>query len=139
VTTPARTIADLRSKVPAYQHRRAIREAGVLGLSLNDAVEPDPTRSELEHRFLRLCRGHRLPPPAVNATVGPFTVDFLWRKSSLIVETDGFRYHRGRAAFEDDRARDLELRLLGYDVLRFTYRQLSSNPGGVARALRSFL
>jgi very-short-patch-repair endonuclease len=66
-------------------------------------------------------------------------LDFLWRKSSLIVETDGFRYHRGRAAFEDDRARDLELRLLGYDVLRFTYRQLSGNPGGVARALCSFL
>jgi predicted transcriptional regulator of viral defense system len=63
VTTPDRTIADLRSKVPAHQLRRAIREAGVLGLSLNDAVGPVPTRSELEHQFLRSAAATACPCP----------------------------------------------------------------------------
>ncbi len=73
--------------------------------------------------FLRLCRRHRLPLPEVNVRMGPFVVDFLWRRQSLIVETDGYRFHRGRQAFEDDRVRDTELRLTGYEVIRFTYRQ----------------
>jgi very-short-patch-repair endonuclease len=37
--------------------------------------------------------------------VGGFEVDFLWRERRLIVETDGFRHHRTRRAFERDRAR----------------------------------
>jgi very-short-patch-repair endonuclease len=139
VTTPARTIADLRRIVPPTQVRRAIREAEALGFDLGTSVEQDGTRSELEHRFLRLCRRHRLPMPQANAPVGRFTVDFLWRERELIVETDGYRYHHGRQAFEDDRARDTELRLLGYEVVRFTYRQVLDDPTWVAAALRRLL
>jgi very-short-patch-repair endonuclease len=139
VTTPARTIADLRRMVSAQQLRRAIRQAAVIGLDIGRDVDADPTRSELEHRFLRLCRHHRLPRPDVNVPVGRFVVDFLWRDRALIAETDGYRYHRGRLAFEDDRARDLELQLLGYEVVRFTYRQVSDEPARVAGALRALL
>jgi very-short-patch-repair endonuclease len=139
VTTPARTICDLRRVVSPQQLRKAIRQAGVLGLDIGSGVEADPTRSELEHRFMRLCCHHRLPRPDVNVLVGRFVVDFLWRDQALIAETDGYRYHRGRLAFEDDRARDLELRLLGYEVVRFTYRQVSDEPARVASALRALL
>jgi very-short-patch-repair endonuclease len=41
-------------------------------------------------------------------------------------------YHRGSTAFEDDHARDLDLRAAGYTVLRFTDRQLEEEPGRVA-------
>jgi very-short-patch-repair endonuclease len=139
VTTPARTIADLRRVLPSDQLRRAVREAAVMGLDIGGDVEPDPTRSELERRFLRLCRRHRLPLPEVNVQLGTFIVDFLWRDRSLIVETDGYRYHRGRLAFEEDRARDVELRLLGYEVLRFTYQQVSDHSARVAATLRALL
>ena len=54
--------------------------------------------------------------------IGRYEVDFLWRPQRLVVETDGYRYHRGHQAFEDDHERDLELRALGYDVRRFSYR-----------------
>jgi hypothetical protein len=76
VTTPARTITDLRRVVSAEQLRRAIRQAEMFGLDIGGDVESEPARSELEHRFLRLCRRHRLPKPEVNAKVGPFVVDF---------------------------------------------------------------
>lgn len=139
VTTPARTIADLRRVASAAQLRRAIREAEASGYFLGSDVDPDPTRSELEHHFLALCRRHRLPAPEVNVRIAPFVVDFLWREQSLVVETDGYRYHRGQLAFEEDHQRDVELRILGFDVIRFTYRQVSDDPKGVARALRASL
>lgn len=132
VTSPARTLADLRGAVRAAQVRRALRQAEVLGLPL-PARDGDHTRSELERRFLALCRRHGLPAPEVNVRIDDFLVDFLWRDRRLIVETDGYRYHRGRAAFEDDRARDLRLKLLGYDVLRLTERQLAA---GAIEAIR---
>ncbi len=139
VTNPARTIADLGRTASAPVLRRAIREADVLGLDLPAQLKPDQTRSELEHRFLGLCRRQRLPQPEVNARVGGLRVDFLWRRQRLIVETDGYRFHRGRQAFEDDRARDLELRLHGYDVLRFSYHQVSGESQRIAQAIRERL
>ena len=138
VTTPARTIAELPRVVPPQQVRRAIRQAEVRGYRLG-GVEKDRTRSELEYAFLRLCRRHRLPAPEVNVRVGSFEVDFLWRRAHLVVETDGYRYHRGAAAFEADRARELELGRLGYTLRRFSYRQVVRQPRDVAIALRSLL
>ena len=86
-----------------------------------------------------LCRRHRLPAPELNVYVGPDELDFLWRPQRLIVETDGWETHRDRAAFEADRARDAELKLMGYEVVRFTYRQVLGEPERVAQVLRELL
>jgi very-short-patch-repair endonuclease len=139
VTKPAQTIADLRSCISAEELRRAIRQADVLGLPIGLVADRDRTRSELERQFLRLCDRHGLPAPEVNVRIGPHLVDFLWCEQSLVVETDGYRYHRGRQAFEDDRSRDLDLHALGYDVLHFSYRQVSREPERVAAAVRDAL
>jgi very-short-patch-repair endonuclease len=139
VTNPARTIADLRGAVPDAVHRRAIRQAEVLGLRTGLQELSEPTKSELEHQFLGLCRRFRLSMPEVNVLIGSRQVDFLWPSQRLVVETDGYRYHRGAHAFEDDHDRDLELRAQGYDVLRFTYRQVTDEPRRVAAALSGSL
>lgn len=146
VTTPARTIADLRrastrrnGAVSKQELRRAIRQAGVLGFRIDNPEEADRTRSELEYLFLRLCRRHELPKPEINVKIGSMLVDFLWRDRRLIVETDGYRYHGDRAAFEEDRDRDLKLKSLGYEVIRLSYRQVEKEPQRVADVLRSAL
>lgn len=146
VTTPARTIADLRriagrrgGDVSQWELRRAIRQAGVLGLSLESERIGDRTRSDLERDFLRLCRRHRLPTPAVNVRIDRYLVDFFWSERRLIVETDGYIYHRGRAAFEDDRVRGLRLRALGYEVLRIADTQIDETPAEVAAVIRAVL
>lgn len=139
VTAPARTIADLRSVLPANELRRAIRQADFLGLEVGSSITLDGTRSELERRFLRLCRSRRLPMPVVNTQIGAMTVDFCWPDSKLIVETDGYIAHRGRQAFEDDRARDLRLKGLGWEVLHLSYRQVSDEPARVVAILREAL
>lgn len=136
VTTPARTIADLKRVVSAAQLRRAVRQAEVLGLAIGPGVELDGTRSELERRFLLLCRRHRLPPPDVNVRIAGLLVDFVWIDRRLIVETDGYKFHRGRAAFENDKARDLRLRERGFDVMHLSYRQVLEEPEQVANILR---
>jgi very-short-patch-repair endonuclease len=139
VTAPARTLADLRPLLSPAQFAAARREAEFLRLPVDDAPPTNHTRSELEQRFVSLCRRHRLPQPLVNAGVHDYEVDFLWPDESLIVELDGWDFHRTRSAFEEDRARDARLSVLGYRVVRFTWRQVESRPGEVARTIRSLL
>lgn len=136
VTTPARTLEDISGSLPERLVRRAIRQAELAGFDLGPSPEADRTRSELESMFLALCRRHRLPRPEVNATLDGLTVDFLWREPRLVVETDGYRFHSGRVAFEDDRARDLRLKALGLDVIRLSYRQVAGEGDRVASVLR---
>lgn len=141
VTKPGRTLRDLHRTSPQPVFRRALRRALDLRLVSSADVrrDADLTRSELERIFLSLCRRHRLPQPEVNAHAGPYEVDFLWRDRRLIVETDGFRHHGDRSAFERDRARDAHLQSLGFQVLRFTYRQLTEGRSTVVAALRPLL
>lgn len=85
-----------------------------------------------------LCRRH-LPQPEVNVRIGGFVVDFTWPEQRLIVEVDGWSAHRTRSAFEEDRARDARLAALGYEVVRFTWRQIERDRAPVAKTIRRLL
>jgi hypothetical protein len=93
VTTPDRTLADLRRMLSREEFAEALRKAEYLRLPIGDRLQPDHTRSKLEARFLTLCRRHGLATPGVNVSVGAFRVDFLWRESRLVVEMDGWQAH----------------------------------------------
>jgi very-short-patch-repair endonuclease len=141
LTKAVRTLHDLHRAVSEETYRSVVRRALDLRLISSDQLrsEEELTRSELERLFLHLCRRHRLPQPEVNGRVGPYEVDFLWRDRCLIVEVDGFRHHGDRSAFERDRAKDAHLQSLGFQVLRFTYRQLTADRSAVIAALRPLL
>ena len=66
-------------------------------------------------------------------------MDFVWRAHGLIVETDGWAAHGTRRAFERDRARDADLVVAGWRVVRITHRRLETEPQAVAHQLRSLL
>jgi very-short-patch-repair endonuclease len=89
----------------------------------------------MEERFLALCDEHGLPRPEVNTRIEGEEVDFAWRDAKLIVEVDGYAYHRSPTAFESDRERDVKLVLAGWRVLRFTWTQLTRRPAWVARSV----
>jgi len=159
VTTPARTLIDLAEVIRTRALASALSDAERLRLDLGDLhalldrhtakrgaarvrrqladlhAADAWTRSDLERRFLRLVRRHGLPQPAVNAWVAGMEVDFIWRDERVVVEVDGHAYHRTRQAFEDDHRRTVELRLAGYEVLRFTDRQIVADGATVARAV----
>jgi very-short-patch-repair endonuclease len=139
VTTVPRTIEDLRRiSFSPRLIRRAIRQAELAGVRL-DGIATDGTRSDLETYFLALCRRYGLLTPEVNVKLGRWEVDFLWRAQRLVVETDSFTYHRGSVAFEDDHARDLDLRTEGFTVLRFTAHQLEEEPEHVGADVAAVL
>ena len=96
-------------------------------------------RSDLELLFKDLCRNHDLPIPKVNRIVAGKEVDFLFPHERLIVEIDSWHYHKTRRAFEDDRARDVLTTSAGYRTLRFTDRQLTTQPHAVAQAIAAVL
>jgi len=56
----------------------------------------------------------------------PYRLDLFWPTDGLVVEVDGPE-HRGRLQYADDRRRDVQLQLLGHDVLRFTNEQVLSD------------
>ena len=150
VTTPARTIIDLARTLEGRPLEHVVDLADQRGLvdfrdlrAANSAslkavlshYAPAPTRSELEERFLRLCDDHGLPRPETNTSIEGIEVDFAWRDRRLIVEVDGYAYHRSPDAFENDRARDVTLKMAGWEVLRFTWRQVENRAGWVAAAI----
>lgn len=107
-----------------------------------DEQGPD-LRSALEARLLALVRAAGLPAPHCNRllTVGErrFLVDFLWPDHRLVVESDGKRFHHNPVAFERDRLRDRALQIGGYRVLRFTHRQITTEPDAVTEAIGELL
>jgi hypothetical protein len=112
---------------------------GIRRLIVDAKKRGGATRSSLEDMFVELCRKRGVPVPAINAHLLGFEVDMLWAGQRLVVELDGFAYHRHRAAFERDRARDAALQAAGYRVVRFTYRRLEREPDAVAAELRALL
>ena len=138
VTTIQRTIHDLEGTVAPYLLRRARRQAELKGIHL-EGVEGARLRSDLEEEFLALFLEHRFPRPETNVKIGRHEVDFLWRERRLVVEIDSFLYHRGSVSFQEDHARDLDLRSGGYAVLRFTDRQLEGEPDRIVASVRGAL
>lgn len=161
ITTVARTLLDLADIVGEYELGRAAHEAQVLRIlslsSLSAALgrangrrgaatlralleePPAPTRSELEDRFLALCRDAGLPSPEVGVYLAGMEVDFLWHRRRLVVEVDGFAFHGTRTAFERDRRRDATLARAGHRVARFSWRQVTASPGEVSTTVRALL
>jgi len=148
-TSVARTLVDLADVLDERRLKRVLERAEILRIAdvrplpgrrrLPVVHEPPMTRSELEQRFLALVARHKLPRPEVNATVGGFEVDFHWPRARLVVETDGRDTHLTAAAFEADRRRDAELLTVGWRVVRFTWRQVRTEPGYVGRTLARLL
>jgi very-short-patch-repair endonuclease len=130
-------------KIPAVERAcaRASRRRGVARLQslLAEHRPPPQTRSELEDLFLDLCREFRLPLPETNILVAGYEVDAYWPDVRLIVELDGFEFHRTRAAFERDRARDAELKLAGNEVIRLTAARIRRDPARVAETVGRLL
>jgi very-short-patch-repair endonuclease len=127
---------DLSQLLERYPRRRAV---GTLRRLLESETAVQLTRSAAEERFLQLVRRAQLPRPETNVTLRGLEVDFFWRGHRLVVEVDGFASHSSRHAFEKDRRRDEKLTASGFQVLRFTCRQLKREPEAVVARLAQAL
>ena len=135
---------DLRAVEEALGRAGRRRGAGVLRAVLGEYTGPTLTSEEFEERFLALCRTASLPEPEVNAWIGledgvAYKADFLWREEGPVAETDGYRFHSSRRAFEHDRMRDQRLTVAGFVVVRLTWRQLTQEPDRVLSTVKKLL
>lgn len=96
-------------------------------------------RSLLEALLQDLCRREGVLQPEVNRDLEGHVVDFRWPDYGVVVETDGYEYHRDRGSFERDTRTNNDLRASGWIVLRFTYRMVRYEPDYViATILNAF-
>jgi very-short-patch-repair endonuclease len=164
-TTVARTLLDLAAVVPPHHLRPAVERADQLELFdlrdvervlrshprhqgrrplialLGDARDHGlpMTRSDPEAALLQLCLDHGLPRPHVNRYAEGREVDFRWPEHRLIVEIDGWWFHRSRRAFANDRARDRRALREGHRVARFPADEVLDHPAAVATELAALL
>jgi very-short-patch-repair endonuclease/Arc/MetJ family transcription regulator len=133
-----RAIGELLERRPAHPGTSRLRGA----LAIDD-LGLDRTKSKLEKRFLRLSREFGLPRPRINEWIAipgeEMQFDFVWQRERVVVEVDGWETHRTRKAFRDDRRRDQLLRLAGWDVVRFTSRDVDDEPDHVDSVVRATL
>jgi very-short-patch-repair endonuclease len=163
VTSVPRTLLDYARTANPHQLRTAIEAAERLELFDGDAIhallDRSPgrattklravlktmtgtipwSRSELERAFLELVREAGLPEPQVNMSVLGYDTDFYWPAHRLIVETDGWGYHRTRAQFEEDRRRDTERMLQRIRTVRLTQRRIQHERTRVQAELEALL
>jgi very-short-patch-repair endonuclease len=163
ITTVARTLFDLAEFTSLKRLESAWEEADRLSLLqltaseevcergygrralkpirrlLAEARAATITRSPLEDEFAAFCRDHDLPMPSFNTTVLGFEVDALWPGERLAAELDSWEFHRHRAAFERDRARDTALQVAGYRTIRITHRRLENDGPALVAQLRRLL
>jgi hypothetical protein len=134
-------LAAMRELLARSRGRRGIRQLRLI-LGITDLGENVP-RSELEARFLRLCRRAGVPPPAVNSWITlageEMEVDFLWQAERVAIETDGYETHRTRQAFKRDRRRDQIFELEGWRHVRITWDEVTRDPAHVVMVLRLLL
>ena len=129
-----RELDELLQRTPNRKGGKTLRQA------IGDIKGPAPwLQSELEQTFRELIRASDLPEPEANVLVEGELVDALWRHERVIVELDGFAYHKSRAQFEADRRRDAKLTVAGYRVLRITQQRLHNEPEAVLDDLNKLL
>jgi very-short-patch-repair endonuclease len=163
VTSLARTLVDLAEVLPADRLERVVDHAGrheAFDLrevhdaldrlpgrrgaprlrALMDAPSPGLTRSELEDRFLALCRRARLPLPQLNVHLDIgldrlVEADVLFARERVIVELDGAATHATTSALHADRRRDTAAAAAGFRTLRYTWERVTQDGEAVAAEL----
>lgn len=161
VTSPARTALEIAPRLSPTVLARAVNDARLAGyLHLDELAEllgrlprhsgarhlrtlaqtaGAPTRSQLEDEFLAFARRHGLPRPAVNTRVAGYEVDALFARERVIVELDGYGFHRDRRSFERDRERDAATLAAGHVTVRITWERLGHEAGHEAVRLHEIL
>ena len=150
VTTVPYTLVALAGTLSAHELARACHEAsvryGTTPAQVEAVLERFPkargagtlrrvlrghervTLSTLERRFLARLSAAGLPLPQTNRRAGGRLVDCRWPEYRLTVELDGYRYHRSRHAWEQDRRREREAHARGDDFRRYTYGDVFERP-----------
>jgi very-short-patch-repair endonuclease len=101
----------------------------------------DGARSEAERLLIRLLRAAKITGWKTNNPVAGYQVDVGFPKQKVALEVNGFAFHSTSEDFHHDRIRQNAIALAGWQVLRFTWLDLTEYPDRVIteinRAIRA--
>lgn len=97
------------------------------------------SRSDLENDVSDICRDFGIPPPLINDFRCGYEVDFQWKGSKVIVESDGRAYHLSRADRHRDYRKMLDLTAAGNIVCRIDEEMVANETAEVGARLRKLL
>lgn len=96
----------------------------------------DGARSAAERLLVKLLREARITGWKTNHPVAGYKVDVGFPAAKVVVETDGWAFHSDSKAFQIDRRRQNAIALAGWQVLRFTWLDLTEHPQRVIATIR---
>jgi len=96
----------------------------------------DGARSEAERLLTKLLRDNNIIGWKANHPVAGYRADVVFPAARLVIEIDGFAFHSGAEDFQHDRERQNRIALAGYQVLRFTWLDLTEFPERVLAEIR---
>lgn len=69
--------------------------------------------------------------------VGRYRVDVAFPQCKVAIEVDGFAFHSGPSEFQNDRTRQNDIVTMNWQVLRFTWLDLTQSPERVIAVVRA--
>jgi Protein of unknown function (DUF559) len=96
--------------------------------SILDDVDHGFTDSTFEDEYRAFCVASDLPIPRFGVYIAGHRCDAVHEQAKLIVECDGWQFHKSRDSFESDRDRDADTLEVGYATIRVTKRRLRDRP-----------
>lgn len=96
----------------------------------------DGARSEAERLLVKLLKEAGITGWKTNYPVGGYRVDVAFPKQKVAIEVDGWAFHSDPEVFATDRKRQNAIALLGWQVLRFTWLDLTEYPQRVIAEIR---
>jgi very-short-patch-repair endonuclease len=134
LATPRQILRVFRSLETKGRRRSTVMRAVLADRT--DGVRPGGSEREVD--VAKLLLRAQLPRPVQQHRVRigrrVIRLDFAYPALKIAIEYDGWKPHRTRLAFDTDRARDNELEIRGWLVLRFTSRWTSSEIVATVRA-----
>lgn len=96
----------------------------------------DGARSEAERLLVRLLRAAGITGWRTNYPLAGYKIDVAFPRQKVAIEVDGFAFHSDAEDFHADRKRQNAIALLGWQVLRFTWLDLTEYPDRVIAEIR---
>lgn len=115
-------LVDLAAIVGSFKRRKGI--PALRRLIAHRHPESNLLDTALERACLALIERAGAPQPRIQLVLNDYRADFAWPELELILEVDGFEWHKTRADASKDAKRALELEARGWRVLRLTDDQV---------------
>ncbi len=128
------TVGGLSAALDRNSSRRGMGEAR----RLIGVVETD-SESEAERRFVTLLRREGIGGWVQRPLIGRYRADFAFIEQRVVVEIDGWAFHRDEQRCRSDRDKRSAMAVAGWRSLVFTWHEVVSDPAGTLDALAAEL